>query len=205
MTKHTNLAGEIWTTLSAIDVSEHVERKVNLSYLSWAWAWGVLMEHYPDTSYSFEDRKFDDGTMEVSVNVLITSGDQKVLRTMWLPVMDHKNRAIPNPNAFAINTAKMRCLTKCLAMFGLGHYIYAGEDLPQAVQEAHNAPITREQAQQLHDLLHKTESDVVKFCQAFKCTDVDSMLGMYFENALAALKRKQEKSSEQHHDSNASA
>ncbi len=50
--------------------------------------------------------------------------------TMWLPVLDFKNKPIANPNAFDINTARMRCLVKCLAMFGLGHYIYAGEILP---------------------------------------------------------------------------
>ena len=49
---------------------------------------------------------------------------------MWLPVMDHRNNAVANPNAFQINTAKMRCLTKGLSMHGLGAYIYAGEDLP---------------------------------------------------------------------------
>lgn len=54
---------------------------------------------------------------------------------MWLPVMDYKNKAIVNPDAFALNTAMMRCLVKCLALFGLSHYIYAGEDLPTAVQE----------------------------------------------------------------------
>ena len=36
---------------------------------------------------------------------------------------------------FDINTAIMRCLVKCLAMFGLGTYIYAGEDLPEASKE----------------------------------------------------------------------
>jgi hypothetical protein len=57
---------------------------------------------------------------------------------MWLPVMDYKNKAIPNPDARAVSDTRMRCLTKCLAMYGLGHYIYAGEDLPpsgDAVEE----------------------------------------------------------------------
>lgn len=51
---------------------------------------------------------------------------------MWLPVIDHRNKAIQNPNSFDINKNKMRCLVKCLGMFGLGLYIYAGEDLPEA-------------------------------------------------------------------------
>ena len=49
---------------------------------------------------------------------------------MWLPVMDYKNKAIASPDTRAVSDTRMRCLTKCLAMFGLGHYIYAGEDLP---------------------------------------------------------------------------
>ena len=51
-------------------------------------------------------------------------------RLMWLPVMDYKNKAIVNPDTRAVSDTRMRCLTKCLAMYGLGHYIYAGEDLP---------------------------------------------------------------------------
>ncbi len=45
-----NKCAEIWQTLSAVDVSAHVEKRAGLSYLSWAWAWGVLMEHYPQAS-----------------------------------------------------------------------------------------------------------------------------------------------------------
>jgi hypothetical protein len=60
-------------------------------------------------------------------------------RMMWLPVMDHRNNAIKNPDARKISDTKMRCLVKCLAMFGLGHYIYAGEDVPSTEQES--APV----------------------------------------------------------------
>lgn len=118
---------EVWETLSKIDVSEHIEKKGNLSYLSWAWAWGILMKHYPDAKYTVHPiQNFSDGTVEVSVELTIAD----TTRFMWLPVLNHQNKPIANPNAFEINTAKMRCLTKCIAMFGLGHYIYAGEDLP---------------------------------------------------------------------------
>lgn len=51
--------------------------------------------------------------------------------TCMLPVMDYRNKPIPNPDAFAVNTAIMRCMTKALSLHGLGLYIYAGEDLPQ--------------------------------------------------------------------------
>src|SRR6185437_1946882 len=51
--------------------------------------------------------------------------------TAQLPVMDHRNKAIANPDAFAVNTAMQRCLAKAIALHGLGLYIYAGEDLPE--------------------------------------------------------------------------
>jgi len=125
---------DIWETLSKINVSEHTEKKMNLTYLSWAWAWGVLMEHYPEATYRFyEDENhvpfvsMPDGTCEVRCKVIIG----ELVREIWLPVMNNKNQPVINPNSFQVNTAKMRCLTKCLGIWGLGHYIYAGEDLPQ--------------------------------------------------------------------------
>ena len=122
---------EIWSTLSSIDCSKHIEKKNNLSYLSWAWAWGVLMEHYPEATFEFDTPQSQpDGTMMVFCTISIGEAS----RRMWLPVMDYKNKAIVNPDAFAINTANMRCLVKCMALFGLGLYIYAGEDLPLFVE-----------------------------------------------------------------------
>ena len=121
---------EIWKTLSAIDVSAKTEKKQNMTYLSWAWAWGVMMEHYPQATYEFQENSIEpDGT--VSVNVTMEIDGHK--RSMWLPVMANGNKAAVKPDAFLINKNKMRCLVKCMAMFGLGHYIYAGEDLPDAV------------------------------------------------------------------------
>tara|TARA_R100001510_G_C7656678_1_gene216978 strand:- start:2021 stop:2737 length:717 start_codon:yes stop_codon:yes gene_type:complete len=125
----------VWDNLSKIDCSDKIEKKMNLSYLSWAWAWGILMENYPEAQYRFyEDKEsgipyiqFPDGTAEVRCRVSITDN---IWREMWLPVMNHKNQAITNPNARDVSDTKMRCLVKCLAKFGLGHYIYAGEDIP---------------------------------------------------------------------------
>mgnify|MGYP003653645098 CR=1 FL=1 len=125
-----NLAGQIWQTLASIDLSGQTEKKGKLTYLSWTWAWGSLMNHYPDTAYEFSDRTFSDGSMEITCVVTITEGDQSVTRSMWLAVMDNRNDSILSPDSTDINKSKMRCLTKCIGMFGLGHYIYAGEDLP---------------------------------------------------------------------------
>lgn len=126
-----SFARQVWDNLSNVNVSQHVEKKNNLSYLSWAWAWGTLMEYYPESVYAFEPLQISaDGTVEVWVSVTVSQGEKSLTRQMWLPVMDYRNKAIPNPNTFDLNKTRMRCLTKCLAMFGLGHYIYAGEDLP---------------------------------------------------------------------------
>lgn len=119
--------------LLKINVNDHTERKGNLTYLSWAWAWAEVLKIDPNarwTAHEWSDRPamyLPDGSAMVKVSVEI-KGD---LKTCVLPVMDHRNRAISNPDAFAVNTAIMRCLAKCIAMFGLGLYIYAGEDLPE--------------------------------------------------------------------------
>ena len=123
----------VWKTLSAIDCSDKAEDKNGLTYLSWAWAWGILMEHYPEATYQFLNEEWDNqGHATVWVSVKIGELD----RTMWLPVMDYRNKAIRNPDARAVSDTRMRCLTKCLAMYGLAHYIYAGEDLPTQTEPA---------------------------------------------------------------------
>lgn len=125
---------EVWATLSTVNVNEHKKQKMGLSYLSWAWAWQVMKEHYPD----FKVHWHGDGTypdviyyadQSAMVSCTVTIGEH-VLENAWLPVMDHKNKAIRTPDTRQINDAKMRCLVKCFALLGLGVYIYAGEDLP---------------------------------------------------------------------------
>lgn len=133
MTTKKSFAKEVWETLSAINVSEQAKKKGNLNYLPWTWAWGKLMEHYPESQYAFrEPVLLSDGSCEVWVSLSITEGDNTLTREMWLPVMDNRNKAVANPSTRQISDTRMRCLTKCIAMFGLGHYIYAGEDLPEA-------------------------------------------------------------------------
>lgn len=114
--------------MAAIDVSKHIEKKGNLSYLSWAWAVQVLLTHDPMANWAYnEPITLPDGSMLVSCTVMAFGKPM----TMHLPVMDYKNKAILNPNSFDLNTAMMRCLVKCIALHGLGLYIYAGEDLPE--------------------------------------------------------------------------
>lgn len=130
-------AKQIWQTLSAINVKDKVEKKAGHNYLSWAWAWGVLMDNFPDSNFTFERTEHGNEVFEMvdhscEVRCNLTVGG--ITRTMWLPVMDHRNAAIKNPDARALNDTKMRCLVKAMALFGLGHYIYAGEDLPDAAK-----------------------------------------------------------------------
>jgi|TARA_R100000479_G_C6311482_1_gene174198 hypothetical protein len=176
----------VWTTLSAIDVSKHIEKKGQLSYLSWAYAWGTLMKHYPDASYCyFEPNIAPDGSVEVEVELTI----EGITRRMWLPVMDNRNNSIISPTSRQVSDTRMRCLVKCIAMFGLGHYIYAGEDLPLAVVDT---PISDNQSAKLKALLESTDSDVKKFCQVFKCKTVDDLSVAQYDRALSMLEKKLE-------------
>ena len=127
-----SFSSKVWATLAGVDVSAKIEKKGGLSYLSWAWAWGELMKCYPASTYEFKDLEIaPDGCVTVWVDLTVSDGTDSLMRTMWLPVMDHKNAAILKPNARKISDTRMRCLVKAIAMFGLGHYIYAGEDLPE--------------------------------------------------------------------------
>lgn len=145
----------VFETLSAINVNDKVEKKSNLTYLSWAWAWGEVKKAYPDAVYNviFDPNTnkpyFYDETLGYMVMTSVTIKNETL--EMWLPVMDGANQAMKSQpyeystrygvktvdaaTMFDINKTLMRCLTKNLAMFGLGHYIYAGEDLPETNEE----------------------------------------------------------------------
>jgi hypothetical protein len=113
-------------------VNAHTEKKNNLTYLSWAWAWAEALKADPKATFvvnMFGDKCFMDINGTAMVFVTVTMFDKPM--TCQLPVMDYRNKAIPNPDAFAVNTAIMRCMTKALSLHGLGLYIYAGEDLPE--------------------------------------------------------------------------
>ena len=115
-----------YAEIATINVNDHVEKKQNLSYLSWAWAVDQLLRLDGDANWSYGEPKAFGETLMVSCTVTAFGKP----RTSHLPVMDHRNKAIQNPDAFAVNTAMMRCLVKAIALHGLGLYIYAGEDLP---------------------------------------------------------------------------
>jgi hypothetical protein len=132
--------------LLKLNVNEHTEKKNGLTYLSWAWAWAEVLKADPQANYEvlmFPDREFpthmlpyqDLGSSHM-VWVKVTVFGKSMIQQ--LPILDYRNKCIPEPNAFEINTSIMRCLTKGIAMHGLGLYIYAGEDLPESA----DAPTT---------------------------------------------------------------
>ena len=153
MTKETK---SVFETLSAINVNDKVEKKSGLTYLSWAWAWAEVKKAYPDASYLVLREPstflpyFHDASLGYMVMTQVTIQGQTL--EMWLPVMDGANKAmkheaytystrygdksVEQASMFDINKTLMRCLVKNLAMFGLGHYIFAGEDLPESEADA---------------------------------------------------------------------
>jgi hypothetical protein len=112
--------------LRQINVSQYIEKKNGLSYLSWSWALDQLLQLDDSATWEYlEPKRFGESMM---VFCKVTAFGKS--RTAQLPVMDFRNQAIPNPNAYQVNTAMQRCLAKAISLHGIGLYIYAGEDLP---------------------------------------------------------------------------
>lgn len=143
----------IFETLNTINVSGKTEKKNGLTYLSWAYAWGELCKVYPTATYKVHERDtqwgpcnyFTDGRT-AWVKVSVTIGD--LTHTEMLPIMDYRNKSIPLDKVTSCdaNKAIQRCITKAVARFGLGLYVYAGEDLPSSVE--YSDPIQAQPVQQ---------------------------------------------------------
>ena len=125
----------VFETLFAVNCNEHVERKGNLTYLSWPYSWAEVKKRYPNASYIIYENQdgrpyFDDGrTCWVKTGVTI----EGLEHVEYLPIMDARNNSIPvdKVTSFDMNKSIQRSLTKACARHGLGLYIYAGEDLPE--------------------------------------------------------------------------
>lgn len=115
-----------FTDLRLINVNDHIEKKNGLSYLSWAWAVDKLLELDETATWEYLPHQTWGDTVMVFCKVTAFGKS----RTAQLPVMNYANKAIPNPDAFQVNTAMQRCLAKAVALHGIGLYIYAGEDIP---------------------------------------------------------------------------
>ena len=182
---------ELINELLKKNVNEHTEKKNNLTYLSWAWAWAEALKADANATYKVEmfgDKCFMDINGTAMVFVTVTMFGKPM--TCQLPVMDSSNDAIPFAgktvvnkygkerriefDAFAVNTAIMRCMTKALSLHGLGLYIYAGEDIPEgeAVIKATDGAIV---AKDRHNII----ADVaVAVRDRF---DADDLIGAYEE------------------------
>ena len=142
----------VFATLNAINCNEHTEKKGNLTYLSWAWAWQMVKTHYPEAHYTIYENPdgwnyFTDGkTCWVKTGVTI----EEIEHIEYLPVMDARNQSIPSCfiTSTDVNKAIQRSLTKACARHGLGLYIYAGEDLPDVVKPESRQPSTQQATQQ---------------------------------------------------------
>lgn len=130
----------VFETLSAINCNDQTERKNGLTYLSWAWAWQMVKQNYPDATYTiYENRDglnyhHDGRTAWVKTGVTI----EGIEMIEDLPVMDYRNASIPveKLTSYDVNKAIQRSLTKACARHGLGLYIYAREDVPEGGETA---------------------------------------------------------------------
>lgn len=122
--------------LNAINVRDKVERKGNMDYLSWAYAWSILKHEYPDAQRTVYESPFtgmnyftDGKTCYVKVGVTI--GELEHID--YLPIMDFKNKAIPvdSVTSFDVNKTIQRSTVKAIAMHGLGIQLWTGEDIPE--------------------------------------------------------------------------
>lgn len=164
-----------FTELAKINVSEHVEKKGQFSYLSWTFAVNELRKRYPDATWEvkrFDGKPFMNTELGYFVEVSVTVNGIELSQIH--PVLDNRNRPIDNPNPFHINTSIQRCLVKAIALHGLGLYIYAGEDLP-----TEKTPITQKQvgtiktkALELAKLRDVKDTQVL---QALKVTDITKL------------------------------
>lgn len=202
----------IFETLVNINVNDHTEEKNGLTYLSWAWAWDTVKRHFPDATYTIWRNEnglpyvFDPNTgYMVFTSVTI----EEITHEMWLPVMDSKNNALKDQpytihgkydqevknvaNMFDVNKAIMRCLVKNLAMFGLGLYIYSGEDLP-TVEKAEIDP--KEDAMLRAKVLAYvtdsgfTQEEIAKLCKHYGVDKIVNMSGAQCKDYIAKIEAK---------------
>ena len=164
----------VFETLFEINVNDHIEKKKDLTYLSWPYAWAEVKKKYPNATYKihlFGEKQLPyvfDESVGYMVFTDVTIND--LTHTMWLPVMDSANKTMKSAcytyntkfkkdipveaaTMFDVNKTIMRCLVKNLAMFGLGLYIYSGEDLPEIETEK----ISIKDANILKDIIRKID------------------------------------------------
>jgi hypothetical protein len=187
--------------LNGIDVSDKVEKKGGLTYLSWAWAWGELKKKHPEATYTIYENEngwnyhTDGSTAWVKTGVTVNG----IEHIEYLPVMDFKNKSIPlgNVTSTDVNKTIQRSLTKAVARHGLGLYIYAGEDLPEeakAEADAKKEAVGKEtigaaKAAALLSVLNKNEIKVEKIYELYKVKDLKELTEEKHSNIMANLEK----------------
>tara|TARA_R100001443_G_scaffold29828_2_gene43099 strand:- start:602 stop:1369 length:768 start_codon:yes stop_codon:yes gene_type:complete len=157
-----------WGQLKAVDVVEKkmVEKKNNLSYISWAMAWSALCDIYPDATFEkhcneqgFPYFKDEQGWCFTKVTVNVNGKSI----TEMLPVLNYANKAIQNPNSFEVNTSLQRCLAKAIALHGMGVHIYSGEDIADIPTEVEKPkPIQKPEVKKVEEQVKKVEETTSK-------------------------------------------
>ena len=187
-----------FAALNDVNVGEHIEKKNGLSYLAWAWAWAEVKKRHPDAFYTiYENRDgwnyhTDGRTCWVKTGVTVNGLEH----IEYLPVMDFKNKSIPleNVTSMDVNKAIQRSLTKALARHGLGLYIYAGEDLPEAEQEPSKVELEAAAdavfVKVINDLLEQTGTDKAKFLAYYKAMTVEALTQRQAAEAVKLLEKK---------------
>ncbi len=175
--------------LAAINVNDKTEAKNGLTYLSWAWAVDVLLRNDPTANWVYPEPKVcGGGTLMVFCSVTAFGKTM----TAQLPVMNHRNQPIPEPDAFQVNTAMQRCLAKAIALHGLGLYIYAGEDVPPSEsklpEEALKTLLERVAAAQDKDTLTAVWKDATTACKEANDADAHQVIKAAITERGNALK-----------------
>lgn len=196
----------VFDELNAINVNDKTEKKksggTELTYLSWTWAWAEVKKRFPEAHYEIVMHDglpyvYDENTgYMVFTNVTIDG----ITHTMWLPVMDGANKAMKNQpytystkyngektvdaaTMFDVNKTIMRCLVKNLAMFGLGLYIYAGEDLPEV--EVEEQKTAQEVAKKKLEKIDAVQLEALREILAANGIYEDTVLNLYKLKSLA--------------------
>lgn len=137
------MSDNYFSVLNSVDVSGKTEKKNNLTYLSWVWAWGEVKKRHPDATYKIYENAdgwnyhTDGRTCWVKTGVTING----IEHIEYLPVMDYRNQSISIDRVTStdVNKAIQRSITKAIARHGLGLFVYAGEDVPES-EEAEPIP-----------------------------------------------------------------
>ena len=169
--------------IRTINVNEHTEKKGKFTYLSWAWAVDQLLQLDSTATWEYKDPVYFNETLMVFCSVTAFGKTM----TAQLPVMN-MNKAIPNPDAFQVNTAMQRCLAKAIALHGLGLYIYAGEDIPDE-EEVDLKELTQYWVN-IINLCETVDELKEKYAQAYKALSKDKSAVATISTAKDAQKEE---------------